>query len=119
VRTREAACCIGGPAGGGDPFIFTQHNSNVTNWQGGLVVGAGGEFLVANSIIFGLDFIFGVEYTHLFLDRKTALDNNLNCQPTTCGAPAFAQTDTKGDIDRVLFRGTYKFGWGAPIVAKY
>jgi outer membrane immunogenic protein len=80
-------------------------SSSNTNWGG--TVGAGVE------VGFAPNWSVGVEYDHIFLQDRTV--------DFTVPSSAFLlQSDRiRQDVDLVSVRLNYKFGWGAPVIAKY
>jgi outer membrane immunogenic protein len=62
---------------------------------------------------FAPNWSFGVEYNHIFEDRHTVGFTN------AAGVPLASTYSSGGDTDMVLGRLNYKFGYGAPLLAKY
>jgi outer membrane immunogenic protein len=76
-----------------------------TRWSP--TVGAGLEYG------FAPNWSIGIEYNHIFEDRHGATFT------TPGGVVVAGPFNTGGDTDMVLGRLNYKFGFGAPLVAKY
>lgn len=73
----------------------------------GAYIGGGLEWAPLNS-----NWIVGVEYRHYILDAKTI-------SVTSTDGTFVEQIDFKPKADTVMARLSYKFNWGAPLVAKY
>jgi outer membrane immunogenic protein len=86
--------------GGGLPIASTGYD---TRWSP--TVGVGLEYG------FAPNWSFGVEYNHIFEDNHNASFSFAGIAPFTERAG--------GDTDMVLGRLNYKFGYGAPLLAKY
>lgn len=82
--------------------LLATANSNDIRWGG--TVGVGLEFG------FTPNWSFGVEYNHLFVERR-------NYAFTTPAGAAFGTARISGDADIVTARINYK--WGGPVVARY
>jgi outer membrane immunogenic protein len=63
---------------------------------------------------FAPNWSFGVEYDHIFEDR-----HNVSFNSVATGLPLTNTYSSGGDTDMVLGRLNYKFGYGAPLLAKY
>jgi outer membrane immunogenic protein len=81
--------------------LGTVNTGYSTHW--GATAGAGIE------VGFAPNWTFGVEYNHIFLDRRDVVLPGALANPYRSG----------GDLDIVTARLNYKFNWGGPVVAKY
>src|ERR1700761_2354791 len=87
------------------PGLFSASTGYDTRWSP--TVGAGLEYG------FAPNWSFGVEYDHIFEDRHGATFSD------GTGFIVPGPFSTGGDTDMVLGRLNYKFGYGAPLMAKY